>query len=112
MGKRRSSLRRAGRSALLGLSAGGMLVGIGGIGRDPYASCNRVGRLRHVYVLAAFRGRGLGSALLAALLAKGRGLFDEVRLRTDSRRAAGFYVRNGFVPVDDPGASHSRRLIC
>jgi GNAT superfamily N-acetyltransferase len=96
---------------LLGLFAGGMLVGIGGIGRDPYASCDRVGRVRHVYVLAAFRGHGLGSALLSALLAKADGFFDDVRLRTDSRRAAGFYLRNGFVPIDDPSASHSRRRI-
>lgn len=96
---------------LLGVSAGGMLAGIGGIGHDPYASCDRIGRIRHVYVLAAFRRRGLGSALLAALLAKGDGFFDEVRLRTDSRRAAGFYLRNGFVPIDDPSASHSRRRI-
>ncbi len=91
---------------LLGAFDGCDLIGIGGISRDPYLSAPNIGRLRHLYVRKAARRRGVGSALVDQLLAKGRAVFDDVRLRTDCAEAARFYLRKGFVPIDDPSASH------
>src|SRR5262249_10404426 len=47
---------------LFGASVGGWLVGVCGLNVDPYAGGALVGRVRHLYVLTAFRGRPRGSA--------------------------------------------------
>ncbi len=92
---------------LLGAFADLRLIGVGGISRDPFVTAGTVGRLRHLYILQAKRRQGVGSALIDHLLQHGRGAFDQVRLRTDRDETARFYIRRGFLPVDDPNASHA-----
>jgi len=82
--------------ALFGARAGGRLVGVCGLNRDPYADDASVGRVRHLYVAAAERRRGVGGALVSAVVDAARGTFDEVRLRTRSDEAAAFYESLGF----------------
>jgi hypothetical protein len=41
------------------------------------------------------------------LLATARDGFEKVRLRTDTPEAAAFYIRHGFMTVDDETASHT-----
>ena len=89
----------------------GVLVGIGGLNVDPYASEPRIGRLRHLYVREAFRGRGTGGAIVRHLLASARGPFDAVRLRTADEAAGRFYEAFGFVATADPFATHERTVI-
>lgn len=93
---------------LLGAFAGESLVGVGGLSRDPYRSDEGVGRLRHLYVLAACRGRGVGSMLVDRLLAGSDRHFARIRLRT--RDAGSFYLRHGFQETAEPNATHVRRL--
>lgn len=95
---------------LLVASWNGQVVGMGGLNVDPYASSARTARLRHLYVAGAFRRRGIGEALVMALLEGAAQHFDEVRLRTDTSAAASFYVGLGFEAVDDPTASHIRMI--
>ncbi len=94
----------------LGVFASGQLVGVGGINRDPYANADRIGRLRHVYVLAATRGLGVGSILVERLVSEAAKTFDVIRLRTTSAKAATFYERLGFNKTCEEAASH--RLEC
>jgi len=96
---------------LLGALADDRLVGIGGLNADPYSSRTDLGRIRHVYVLDAWRRKGVGRALIDCLVSEGRGLFGELRLRTANAAAAAFYVQCGFGPVDDPTASHALKLV-
>jgi len=96
---------------LLGALADDRLVGIGGLNADPYSSRTDLGRIRHVYVLGAWRHKGVGRALIDCLVSEGRGLFGELRLRTATAAAAAFYVQCGFGPVDDPTASHALKLV-
>jgi len=96
--------------ALLGAFSDSRLVGIGGLNTDPYSSRADLGRIRHVYVLDAWRHKGVGRALIDCLVAKARGLFTELRLRTDTEAAAAFYARCGFSPIADPTASHAFKL--
>ena len=95
-------------ACLLGAFAGETLVGIGGLNRDPYAADSGTGRLRHLYVLEAWRGRGVGSALVDRLLAAAQGRFTRVRLRTE--QAADFYVGHGFGPSAEADATHVRTV--
>ena len=97
--------------ALLGAFSDTRLVGIGGLNADPYSSRTGLGRVRHVYVLGAWRHKGVGRALIDCLVRKARESFTEVRLRTATEAAAAFYVRCGFSPIDDPTASHSLQLV-
>ena len=75
------------------------VVGVCGINRDPYAEDLRVGRVRRLYVLSTYRGRGVGRTLLDRVIENACGHFDLLRVRTDY--ANDFYLARGFRPVDD-----------
>jgi GNAT superfamily N-acetyltransferase len=96
--------------ALLGGYWSGELIAVGGLNRDSYAADPRIGRLRHLYVGRAFRGRGVGRALVEALAAAARPHFDVLRLRTDTDAAARFYEAVGFVRAASPDATHRRPI--
>jgi len=74
------------------------LVGVCGLNIDPYAADRRVGRVRHLYVLSAFRRRGVGRHLVTAVIEMARGRFDRLHLRTENAGAARFYEALGFRP--------------
>jgi GNAT superfamily N-acetyltransferase len=94
---------------LLGAFLDGRMIAVGGLNRD-FAHEGGVGRLRHLYVRPAFRGRGLGSELVERLEAHARLRFDTIRLRTDTPEAARFYTRRGYSPVDSDSATHVLRF--
>lgn len=75
----------------LARSAQGVAIGTGRLLPDGH-----IGRMA---VLAEWRGRGVGAAILAALVerAKARGM-PEVVLNAQTH-ARGFYARQGFAPV-------------
>jgi ribosomal protein S18 acetylase RimI-like enzyme len=82
--------------ALFGLRVDDQLVGVCGLNVDPYTDAARVGRVRHLYVLSAFRRLGAGRRLVDEVIATGRGSFDVLRLRTTNPAAARLYEAVGF----------------
>lgn len=84
----------------------GLLVAVGGLNRDPFVPDTAIGRIRRVYVRSAWRNRGVGRALITFLIQKARETFPAVRLRAENPPAARLYERLGFLPIDDPGATH------
>ncbi len=96
---------------LLGAFDGDRLVGLCGLGRDPYREGeDGIGRLRHLYVARELRRLGIGAALVRRAIDHARGRYRCVRLRTDTAGAAAFYVSLGFAAVDDPSATHAMTL--
>ena len=96
---------------LLGMFEEDELVAVGGVTRDPYGGDGSVGRVRHVYVRAAHRRRGVGERLVAALEAHARGHFTALVLRTDTEAAARFYAALGYRALAAGGtATHRREL--
>lgn len=91
---------------LFGQFDDGELIAVGGLNRDPFAGRDEVGRIRRVYVRAAWRNRGAGRALVTALIEQARAHFSCVRLRAESADAARLYERLGFAPIDDSSATH------
>ena len=89
--------------SLFGAWAGGRLVGVCGLNVDPYASGDRVGRVRHLYVLTQSRRLGVGRQLMIRVIDGARGRFDTLRLRTNSEAAARLYAAMGFRPVAGVG---------
>jgi GNAT superfamily N-acetyltransferase len=84
----------------------GLLVAVGGLNRDPFAGRPDMGRLRRVYVRPAWRNKGIGRALVTALVDQARTHFRCVRLRAENADAARLYERLGFSPVQNPDATH------
>src|SRR5262245_38383084 len=65
---------------LLTARRAGRLVGICGLNVDPYVSDARIGRVRRLYVEVNERRRGVGKALVSAIIAEARRSFDLLRL--------------------------------
>jgi GNAT superfamily N-acetyltransferase len=82
--------------ALFGAGLDGRLVGVCGLNVDPYAGDPRVGRLRHLYVLAAHRRLGVGGQLVGAVVGAAHGPFASLRLSTSNPAAARLYESWGF----------------
>lgn len=91
----RNRFDRPGETCLAAL-VDGRLVGVCGLNVDPYTAEPRVGRVRHLYVLSAYRKLGVGQRLVEAIIAAGRAPFDRLRLRTQNEAAARLYERMGF----------------
>jgi RimJ/RimL family protein N-acetyltransferase len=58
-----------------------------------------VGRVRHLYVLTAYRRHGIGARLVSEIVGAARGRFHTLRLTTRDPAAARLYERLGFSPV-------------
>lgn len=86
---------RSGEAAF-GAWAAGRLVGVCGLNVDPYADDRRVGRVRHLYVLAAMRRRGVGRQLVLRVIETAGARFESLRLRTNNEAAARLYASMGF----------------
>lgn len=85
---------------LLGVIEHDDLIGIGGVHPDPYLNSPNIGRIRHVYVLPAYRRHGVGKELVEALIAHSSAQFKILTLRTQTEHGHAFYKAIGF--SDEP----------
>lgn len=85
-----------------GWEESGLLVGVMGIQKVADATL-----IRHAYVLSSCQSRGIGGALLDALVAESTGTLL-VGTWADARWAISFYERHGFCLV--PAAEKNRLL--
>lgn len=85
------------------LFSGEQCVAIGGINIDPYVENNdgSIGRVRHVYVMKEFRGKGLSKTLMNHILEHAKKYFKTVRLSTRNPVAKHLYKSFGFVPTGE-----------
>jgi GNAT superfamily N-acetyltransferase len=98
--------------ALFVARAGGSIIGVCGLNADPYTAEEATGRVRRLYVLRAYRGRGVGRKLVRAVMAAAAGRFRRLRVRTESPEAGRLYERLGFEPVaGDADCTHSLELV-
>ncbi len=86
------------------------LIGIGGLSVDPYSKPD-IARLRRVYVAPEARNQHVGQALVQALVAQAALHFQRVRLSTDTPGGDAFYLRCGFMRIDDVHATHIMELV-
>ncbi|MBN69603.1 MAG: GNAT family N-acetyltransferase [Gimesia sp.] len=83
------------------------IVDVCGLNRDPYCSLKDIGRVRRLYVASGVRRRGVGRLLVEAIQQRCPGVFQQLRLRTDSSATSAFYQALGFRPVkDEPDCTH------
>jgi GNAT superfamily N-acetyltransferase len=82
--------------ALFAALIDGRVIGICGLNVDPYTTTGGVGRVRHLYVLSAYRRLGVGRRLVARVVEAAKGRFDTLRLSTQNPAAAKLYERLGF----------------
>ncbi len=83
-------------AVLLGMKDEQGVMAIGGVGIDPYEGQPTIGRIRHVYVLPAYRRTGAGSRLMQGLIEYARGHFTVLTLRTLTDHGDAFYRALGF----------------
>ena len=75
---------------------GGRVIGVCGLNVDPYTVAQSVGRVRHLYVLSAYRRLGVGRQLVGRVIEAARARFEILRLSTQNPAAAQLYERLGF----------------
>ncbi len=83
-------------ATLLGVWDSGALIGIGGVHPDTYLNQPEIGRIRHVYVLPAYRRSGVGRQLMQALITHARQSYHVLTLRTLTPHGDAFYKSLGF----------------
>ena len=93
--------------SLYSCTLSGNLIAIGGINSQS----NSQARIRRFYVSPKQRMAGVGSRLLKSIESNAFTQFDELVLYTDTKVAALFYERHGYIPVADENFSH-RKLKC
>jgi GNAT superfamily N-acetyltransferase len=97
--------------ALFAAWVGKTIVGVCGLNADPYAGDATIGRVRRLYVLKAFRGRGAGQLLVHTIVRFARAKFRLLRVRTENASASRLYERLGFLPkVGVPDCTHDFEL--
>jgi GNAT superfamily N-acetyltransferase len=84
----------------------GQLVAVGALSTDPFTLSQDIGRIRKVYVMPAWRNKGIGRTLVSTLVERARNRFRCVRLRAENPEAARLYESLGFAPIADPDATH------
>lgn len=89
---------------LLAIKHDQQIIAFSGICFDPYSDETNAGRLRHLYVLEAWRGKGFGRVLVTELTQPPHP-FAKIRLRADDT-AAKFYERLGWVKCNAENATH------
>ncbi|PEX94047.1 GNAT family N-acetyltransferase [Bacillus cereus] len=96
---------------LYGIFQEEMLIGIGGLNKNPCIEDNKIGRLRRFYISKDYRRIGLGKLLLNRLLSHAEKYFQVVVLHTDTKQGDMFYTANGFVKGKIyKGSSHYKVL--
>jgi GNAT superfamily N-acetyltransferase len=85
--------------ALFVARVGGSIIGVCGLNADPYTADEATGRVRRLYVLRAYRGRGAGRQLVRAVVGAATGRFQRLRVRTENPEAGRLYQRLGFQRV-------------
>jgi GNAT superfamily N-acetyltransferase len=97
--------------ALFGARGAGRLLGVCGLNVDPYAGDDRIGRVRHLYVLSESRRQGVGQRLVQRVIQVARGRFDDLRLHTSNPEAARLYEALGFRPCGErPDDTHVAKV--
>ncbi|MGN6395871.1 MAG: GNAT family N-acetyltransferase [Mucilaginibacter sp.] len=91
---------------LWGLFLGSDMIGICGLNKDPYSREPNIGRVRHLYIMEAYRRKGYATLLINMILHEGKQHFNSLRLFTDNPAAAKFYEKLGFQSVNDDKVSH------
>jgi GNAT superfamily N-acetyltransferase len=71
-------------------------IGVCGLNADPYTADETTGRVRRLYVLRAYRGRGVDTQLVRAVIAAATGQFQRLRVRTENPEACRLYQQLGF----------------
>jgi ribosomal protein S18 acetylase RimI-like enzyme len=94
---------------LFAARVGARLVGVCGLNVDPYAGEGTVGRVRHLYVLSAYRRLGIGQRLVGHVIDAAQGRFARLHLRTTNPAAARLYERLRFLRIAGRSdCSHAR----
>ena len=83
-------------AVLLAAVLDGNWIAIGGVHPDTYLNQSHIGRIRHVYVLSAYRRTGVGRQLVTALIDHAGRQFTLLTLRTLTAHGDAFYVSLGF----------------
>lgn len=81
------------------------IVAIGGLTIDPLNP--ERGRIRRLYVLPSYRGKGIGKKLVQELLRHSKRYFPFVSVNIGQRKIAEFYEKLGFQRYDqEEGITH------
>ena len=96
--------------ALYAHFSGQVVVAVAGLNREADPGYARAGRIRRLYVLPMYRGRGLARELLEKLTQHAAPHFNSLTVNVGKLDAYGFYEHLGFTPVQHPGITHIKEL--
>ena len=90
--------------------SGQVVVAVAGLNQEPDSSYPRAGRIRRLYVVPRFRGKGLALNLVEELVRFASMHFDTLTVNVGKLDARGFYEHLGFKLVQHSGITHIKEL--
>jgi GNAT superfamily N-acetyltransferase len=87
-----------------------VVIAVAGLNREPDRLYACAGRIRRLYVLPRFRGKGLARGLVAELARLAFPTFSKLTVNVGTSDARGFYECLGFEPVQHAGITHIKEL--
>jgi GNAT superfamily N-acetyltransferase len=89
---------------------GDNIVAVAGLNQEPDKSILRTGRIRRLYVLPKFRGKGLARGLVERIMLSAESYFEKITVNVGKLDAGELYEHLGFTPVKYPGITHVKEL--
>ena len=90
--------------------SGNSVIAVAGLNREPDTSIPQAGRIRRLYVVPDFRGKGLGRSLVDVIASTAKTDFDILTVNVGKIRARAFYEHIGFAAVKHPSITHEKGL--
>jgi GNAT superfamily N-acetyltransferase len=87
-----------------------VVIAVAGLNQEPDPLYTQAGRIRRLYVLPRFRGKGLARALIDELAQCALPHFDRLTVNVGKLDARGFYEHLGFMPVQHACITHIKEL--
>ena len=89
---------------------GHVVVAVGGLNVEEAKGLGKAARVRRLYVVPRWRGKGLARSLLDEIILHASRTFDVLTVNVGKLDARGFYEHLGFTPIDYAGITHIKRL--
>ena len=88
----------------------GAVTGVCGLNRETEKGFDQAGRIRRLYVVPGYRGKGIARSLLETVITFASEHYELLTVNVGQLAAGSFYEHLGFNPIEHPRITHTKVL--